>query len=167
MLPGKKFFITIGLLGTIVFVSTTAMQQQQQKEEHKYKNLKVLPKNITEHQMHEVMEEWEHSLGVRCNFCHVRNEESHQMDWASDTKPEKEMAREMYRMTANLNKKHFKAGKDSIGMIMETGVNCNMCHHGQAHPEVKMPERPMRPQGQPGQQPGGGQPQPPAGDKQP
>lgn len=168
MLPGKKFFITIGLLGTVVFISTTAMQQQQQ-EEHKYKNLKVLPKNLTDRQMHGVMEEWGRSLGVRCNFCHAQNEQTHQMDWASDAKPEKSMAREMYRMTASINKKYFKAEKDSLGMIMESGVSCNMCHRGQAHPEAKLAERPMRQPGQPGQQPQGQAPQPqqPAGTKQP
>lgn len=140
MLLGKKFIVTVGLLSAVVFVSTTSMQQGKDADEKKFKNLKVLPKNISEKQLDAVMENWEHSLGVRCSFCHVRNEETKKMDWALDGKPEKEMAREMYRMTANINKKYFKAGKDSTGMIMEMGVNCNMCHQGTAHPEVKAPE---------------------------
>lgn len=152
MLIGRKFAITIGLAASVVFISTTAMRSEKPAEDKKFKNLKVLPKNISEKELDAVMENWEHSLGVRCGFCHVRNEETKKMDWAADTKPEKEMAREMYRMTADINKKYFKAGKDSLGRVMEMGVNCNMCHKGTAHPEVKAPEAPPRgprPQGPP------------------
>ena len=157
MLFGKKALLTSALLGVVVFISTTSMQQTQQAEEHKFQNLKVLPKNISEHQLHEVMDEWNAALGVRCNFCHARNEETKKMDWALDAKPEKNMAREMFKMTANINKKYFKAGKDSLGMVMYTGVNCNTCHKGNAHPEVKAAHTPraegMRPQPQPAQAP--------------
>jgi hypothetical protein len=162
MLPGKKFVTTIGLLAGVIFISTTAMKQERPQEEKKFKNLKVLPKNISEKQLDAVMENWEHSLGVRCSFCHVRNEETKKMDWAADGKPEKDMARSMYKMTAEINKKYFNAGKDSIGMVMEMGVNCNMCHKGTAHPEPKEPEhrRGPRPQGTPpaGTQPNGNTP---------
>jgi len=142
MLLGKKFIVTLGLLSAVILVSTTAMKQGAD-EVKKFKNLKVLPKNISEKQLDAVMDNWKLSLGVQCGFCHSRNEETKKMDFALDGKPEKEMARQMYRMTANINKKYFKAGKDSLGMVMEMGVNCNMCHKGGAHPEVKAPE-PMR-----------------------
>lgn len=162
MFPGKKFVITLSLLSAVVLVSTTSMKQNKAAEE-KFKNLKVLPKNITKKQLDEVMENWELSLGVRCSFCHMRNEETKRMDWALDGKPEKEMARKMYKMTADLNKKYFDAGKDSIGMVMQVGVNCNMCHNGNAHPEPKVPEVKRRPQGQrPQGTPPNGQQQPSA-----
>jgi hypothetical protein len=103
------------------------------------------------------MDEWAHSLGVRCNFCHAPNPETKKMDWASDAKPEKNMARMMYKMESDINKKYFKAGKDSLGMVMKAGVNCYTCHNGKAHPEVTMPPAPPRRQGPP---PGG---MPPAG----
>lgn len=48
----------------------------------------------------------------------------------------------MYKMTADINKKYFKAGKDSLGMVMQMGVNCNTCHKGNAHPEVKAAHTP-------------------------
>lgn len=152
MLLGKTFIVTIGLLAAVVFISTTSMQQVKPAEEKKFKNLKVLPKDISEKQLDAVMENWSRSLGVRCGFCHARNEETKKMDWALDTKPEKQMARDMFRMTADINKKYFNAGKDSTGMIMEMGINCNMCHKGNAHPEVKAPEevrRSPRPQSTP------------------
>jgi hypothetical protein len=167
MLINKKFLATIGLMSAVVFVSTTSMKQSQADDEKKFKNLKVLPKNISDKQLDAVMDNWSHSLGVRCNFCHARNEETKKMDWALDTKPEKEMARQMYRMTSDINKKYFKAGKDSLGMVMQLGVNCNMCHQGKAHPEVKEPENPRR-RG-PGNGPQGQAPQgtPPAGQQPP
>jgi hypothetical protein len=142
----KKLITVTGLLSFVAFIGLTSMQQGQQQQEMKAQNLKVLPKNLTHQQLDHVMDEWAHSLGVRCNFCHVRNEETKKMDWASDAKPEKGMARQMYKMTASINKKYFKAEKDSLGMVTESGVNCNTCHRGTAHPEAKLPEPPPPPQ---------------------
>jgi len=132
MTINKKLLVTIGLLSAVAFM---AMAPAEPKEEG-FKNLKVLPKNITNDQMHAIMEEWEHALGTRCSFCHVRNEETKKMDWANDAKPEKQMARHMFKMTAALNKKYFGAKKDSLGMVIESGINCNTCHRGTSHPEV-------------------------------
>jgi len=151
MLTGRKFVVTLGLMASVVFISATAMRSDKPDEEKKFKNLKVLPKNITDKQLDAVMDEWGAALGVRCNFCHTRNEETKKMDFALDGKPEKDMARQMYRMAADINKKYFKAEKDSIGRVMEMGVNCNTCHKGSAHPEVKAAfvPRARRPQGPP------------------
>lgn len=135
----KKIIATLGLLSVVVFGAFTSMTPPAPKDEG-FTNLKVLPKNISKDKLHDVMEEWAHSLGVHCNFCHVRNEETKKMDWANDTKPEKEMAREMFRMTNKINQKYFKAKKDSLGMMMHTGVNCNTCHRGTEHPEITIPE---------------------------
>src|SRR3982751_6425049 len=131
MLFPKKLIVTTGLLAAVIFVSTTSMKQSPpQPDEKKFVNLKVLPKDISEHDLHEVMDEWGHSLAVRCSFCHVRNEETKKMDWANDAKPEKEMAREMYKMTQAINKKYFHAKKDSSNRIMESSINCYSCHRG-------------------------------------
>ncbi len=147
MLINRKIIIMLGLLSGVTFVSLTSMQQPE--EDKKAVNLKVLPKNLTDKQLDGVMDEWSHSLGVRCGFCHARNEQTQKMDWASDAKPEKNIARQMYTMTAGLNKKYFEAKKDSLGMILEAGVNCYTCHNGQAHPEVKTPPAPPHRQGAP------------------
>ncbi|SDD81563.1 Photosynthetic reaction center cytochrome C subunit [Mucilaginibacter pineti] len=152
MFINKKILVTVGLLSVVVFGAMTSITPKPADEG--FKNLKVLPKNITGDQLHEVMEEWEHSLGVHCNFCHVRDEAAKKMDWASDAKPEKEAARDMFKMMNKINQKYFHAKKDSLGMIMHSGVNCNTCHRGTAHPEVVVPEG-KRPGG-PGQGPGPG-----------
>jgi hypothetical protein len=150
-----KIFSTAGLLlATALFVSMTAMQQPQTQKERKFINLKVLPKHITERELNNVMGQWRRSLGVGCNFCHVRNEATNQMDFASDAKPEKLMARKMFLMAAKINKKYFDAKKDSLGMTMESSVSCNTCHRGMAHPEVALPPAPQRGQGAPQRGPG-------------
>ncbi len=156
MLINKKMLVTLGLMSVVVLGAMTSTTPKPADEG--WKNLKVLPKNITKDQLHEVMEEWEHSLGVHCNFCHVRDEAAKQMDWASDAKPEKEMARDMFKMMDKINDKYFHAKKDSLGMVMKAGVNCNTCHRGVAHPEVTVPAG----RGPGGPPPGGpGMPPPP------
>ena len=148
MTINKKFIATIGLLSAVVFM---AMSPATKPADEPFKNLKVLPKNISKEEMHKTMEEWEHALGARCSFCHVRNEDTKKMDFAADGKPEKEMAREMYKMTQEINKKYFHAQKDSTDRIMESSINCYSCHRGVQHPEVvRASELPRQaPTGQP------------------
>jgi hypothetical protein len=147
-----KIIAAIGLLAGVVLLASMTSIQQQQQEEHKFKNLKVLPKHITERQLDAIMGQWRRSLGVNCNFCH-------EQDKSLDTKPEKLMARKMFLMAAKINSKYFDAKKDSLGMMMESSVSCNTCHRGAAHPEVALPAQAPRGQGtfggQGGQRPGG------------
>lgn len=163
MTINKKLFTIASLLSVVAFM---AMSPAPPPEEHKFENLKVLPKHITGEQLHEVMDGWNVALGVRCNFCHVRNEETKKMEFANDAKPEKNMARHMYKMMNGINKKYFEAKKDSLGMMAQTGINCNTCHRGTSHPEiVKPPKRGPGPG--PGMPPPGGQGAPPAGNPPP
>jgi hypothetical protein len=167
MLVNKKILVTLGLMSVVVIGAMTSMTPKK-ADEPGWKNLKVLPKNITKDQLHDVMEEWEHSLGVHCNFCHVRDEAAKQMDWANDAKPEKKMARDMFKMMNKINEKYFDAKKDSLGLTLKSGVNCYSCHRGTAHPEVTLPAGrgpggppPGAPGVGPGGPPPGGQPGPP------
>ncbi len=130
----KKLLVTLGFTSLIIFSSWASMQAPAPQA---YKNLKVLPKKLTHDQLGKIMDDWAHALGVRCNFCHARGADGRN-DFASDAKPEKLMAREMYEMTAKINKKYFKAEKDSLGMVMASGVACITCHHGVSHPEGGM-----------------------------
>lgn len=159
MTINKKLLAILSLLCVVGFMAMSPPAE----EEHKFTNLKVLPKKITDKQLDAVMDEWAHSLNVRCNFCHVRNNETNKMDFANDAKPEKEMARHMYKMMGDINKKYFGAKKDSLGMVIQTGVNCYTCHRGVAHPEVVNAPAPPRRGGQGGPPPGGQAGPPPAG----
>src|SRR5690348_191634 len=74
-----------------------------------YKNLKVLPKNISHDDLDKVMHGFNDALGVKCNFCHAAQKDNpRKMDFPSDEKSEKNIAREMYKMTGRINKKFFK-----------------------------------------------------------
>ncbi len=72
-----------------------------------FKNLQILPKDISEHDLDSVMHHFSQSLGVKCNFCHVRNEDAKKMDFPSDEKPEKNIARKMMLMAIDINKNYF------------------------------------------------------------
>ncbi|OCX52632.1 hypothetical protein BEL04_14385 [Mucilaginibacter sp. PPCGB 2223] len=167
MLKHKKTLIVTCLSAAIIFVATTAMRApQQQQEEPGFKNLKVLPKNITHDEMEKVMHEWSAALGQRCGFCHARDAQTNKTDFASDAKPEKLMARKMMTMTEKINKKYFKEDKDDKdhGGAMTAAIGCYTCHNGKAHPDATAPARNGNGGRAPGMTPppGGGTP-PPAG----
>jgi hypothetical protein len=103
------------------------------------KNLKVLPKHISHEDLDKVMDSWKTALGVHCNFCHAPSADSssHHLDFASDAKPEKNIARHMYKMTGKINKKYFSFAKDDKGASIAV-ISCVTCHRGSPHPdEVK------------------------------
>lgn len=110
------------------------------RDEPTYKNLKILPKNITKDQMDSVMHHFANSMGKKCNFCHVYNQEEKKMDFASDAKKEKDIARDMWKMMVKLNSKYFDI-KDSKHLDAKLEVTCYTCHHGDEHPESKPPMR--------------------------
>ncbi|HEV2474225.1 MAG TPA: c-type cytochrome [Chthonomonadales bacterium] len=109
-----------------------AQPTRQRGRQEKFRNVKVL-KNLTHDQLIATMRTYSGSLGVRCDFCHVR-------DFASDQKPEKRTARSMILMMNNINA-HQK--------ILDNQATCYMCHHGQPSPETRLPEQPGREPGQP------------------
>lgn len=107
------------------------------KEEHPHKNLKILPKNISHDELDKIMDNFKAALGVKCNFCHAASKDSsNHLDFASDEKPEKNIAREMMRMTNKINKKYFNYNKDDNGEHTPAVV-CATCHRGNPHPELK------------------------------
>lgn len=129
-----------GLFATMVFASLAFT-----KDEPQYKNLKVLPKNITKQQMDSVMHQFTGSLGVKCNYCHQYNADTKKLDFASDANKKKLVARSMMKMTAKINKKYFDvAGRQSLDSKLLVG--CYTCHHGQEEPTVYAPhvEGPMQ-----------------------
>jgi len=109
-------------------------------EDPGYKNLKILPKDIDHEQLHKVMRGFNDALGVKCNFCHAPSKDSTAKwpDFASDDKPEKNIARSMMKMTLKINKKFFNVKSPAIGGQLE--VSCVTCHHGEPHPEAPAPK---------------------------
>lgn len=104
-----------------------------------YKNLKVLPKDITKPQLDSVMKHFTAALGVKCNFCHVRNDdEKKTWNFPSDDNHHKKIAREMLKMTQKINKKYFDVD-DSDEMSTTLTVTCYTCHRGKPEPASELP----------------------------
>jgi hypothetical protein len=130
----RKFSIILLLA---VAISAVAGATISRSADEQYVNLKVLPKNISSHDLQKIMvDDFEDGLGVSCNFCHSADKITGELDFASDAKPEKEIARSMMRMTIGINKKYFKIKHPMIGTDALT-INCNTCHNGVAFPDGK------------------------------
>jgi len=130
----KKLSAAFALIAIIII----GVAATRPPEEPHFKNLKVLPKDISHEDLDKVMDNFKEALGVRCNFCHAPSKDStqHHPDFASDDKPEKNIARHMMKMTAKINKKYFSFNKNEKGEMEQT-VTCITCHRGNPHPENK------------------------------
>jgi hypothetical protein len=136
MLHYRKFAV-VAVLSVLTAIGISAMRPADDKPPKR--NLKVLPKDISNDDLDKTMDAFKAALGVKCSFCHAPNADTsnHHLDFASDAKPEKTIARHMYKMAMRINKKFFPMNKDDKGEIVQT-VTCVTCHHGSPHPgEVK------------------------------
>jgi Photosynthetic reaction centre cytochrome C subunit len=113
----KSLFIIAGCITSIIlFQAFTIM-----REPH-FKNLQILPKDISDHDLDSVMHHFSLSLGVKCNFCHVVDTAARRLDAASDAKPEKNIARKMMLMAIDINKNYFK-GMEQMDMDHDHNMN--------------------------------------------
>jgi hypothetical protein len=79
------------------------------------------------------------SLGVECNYCHVSGdfqERGHTGDRQSDDNPRKLIARDMIRMTKEINKQ-----LTGVGVFPDDSnvVTCWTCHRGNRRPPTAAP----------------------------
>ena len=96
------------------------------------RNLQVLPKDISDAQLDSIMNRFNQSLGVSCNFCHTkRSDYPDSLDYASDKDPMKTTARKMMRMTIEINRKNFRTDKKKRPHELNE-VTCYTCHRGEA-----------------------------------
>jgi len=121
------------------------------------KNLKVLPADTN---IFQTMSGFTQALGVRCEFCHAQNPDTHRNDFASDANPHKDIARAMIRMTQDINEKYLA---QLPNMTDKPTISCGTCHRGQSEPAAFVPApRPGPGPGGPGgpspTTPGGGAP---------
>ena len=137
----KSWLVTLGLAALVA--GSTAFT----RDDPGYKNLKVLPKNITRQQMDSVMHHFSNSLGVKCNFCHMRNDATKTWDFPSDENKHKLAAREMMKMMEKINDKFFDVTGSKKDLNARLMVTCYTCHHGSTDPATRPPahEREERP----------------------
>ncbi|MFN2440136.1 MAG: c-type cytochrome, partial [Chitinophagaceae bacterium] len=125
----KKSFLIILCLTALITFSFSFTDKPP-----RFKNIKVLPKDINKTELDSVMKSFTVALGVKCNFCHVRlDDEQKNWDFPSDANEHKGIAREMIEMTNKINKKYFDV-RDSKSLTADLEVNCFTCHNGKAHP---------------------------------
>ena len=119
------FFI---LLGVLLGIAAT------HKPPGKYKNLKILPQDITERQMDSIMLSYTKALGMGCGFCHTPLKDfPDSLDYATDDNEMKANARRMMTMTIELNKKYFYFDSTRRPEYLNV-VNCQTCHRGEPYP---------------------------------
>lgn len=126
-------------LAALLVIAVMAMASTMTNE-GKYKNLKILPKDITERQMDSIMNAYTTALKVSCDFCHIKAKAplfsiapaSGELDFALDN-PMKEEARKMIRLTMDINTKYFYFDS-SIRPEYLNVVGCNTCHRGNPFP---------------------------------
>jgi tetratricopeptide (TPR) repeat protein len=107
-----------------------------------YKNLQVLPKDISKTEIVRTMRQWATELGVRCHHCHVGPEDLQGMDFATDEKPTKRAAREMIRMVQAINAGPLKALPPRAEPRQTVG--CGNCHRGAPRPPLPLDEELVR-----------------------
>ena len=117
-----------------------------------FKNLQVLPPDISRPQLIATMRVFATGLGVRCNHCHVvtATEPEEQLDFPSDAKEEKRVARVMLQMVMQINDGWMDRVELAEGHDVEASadepfdpaalrVSCWTCHRGHTEPEMPPP----------------------------
>ncbi len=133
------FLSTIGglvmFMGLYAFKSNTATNETYVPQT-RWENLKVLPQNISKDSLDHLMNNYSVSLGVNCTHCHAPSQEDPtKLDFSSDEKIEKEIARVMIKMTNDLNDTIFKPHFPDPKPVQVSVINCVMCHRGTVNPE--------------------------------
>lgn len=134
--------LVFAVFACLLFTPTGKTQTQIETAGQKFKNIKVL-NDMPADQMGKVMNMMSASLGVNCKFCHASNDG----DYEKEGNEHKDTAREMLKMTFELNKNYFNGRPE---------INCNSCHNGKSHPQPSFPlapkpaeERPAQPENKP------------------
>jgi hypothetical protein len=119
---------------SLPYLTPTTGQAPDKPVEQVRKNIQVL-KGLPDSQLFLLMNFVGDSLGVNCDYCHVRGDKNPQTGeytwlWEKDDKPMKVVGREQMRMTLELNRANFKGAPI---------VTCYTCHHGNTRPERMAP----------------------------
>ena len=136
----RPFLILLGF-AFLIFLSLAFTEHKDPG----YKNLQILPKDITEKQMDSVMHHYNEALSVKCNFCHVKKGTSDDLDFPSDDNPHKNKAREMMKLTNKINDDYFDVTGGQRTITTQLMVTCYTCHHGITDPAVRAPKTLQQP----------------------
>src|SRR5262245_56215785 len=130
-LPMRHPRPTLALL--LCFVSLPVSAQDAWHWPEKMTNAQVLPKDFPPEKLSAVMRGFTRTLGVRCPYCHVGQEGKplSTFDFVSDKNPNKDRAREMYRMLGTINASLAKIDPSDP---VRVNMWCHTCHQGRPRP---------------------------------
>jgi hypothetical protein len=132
--------IAVALAVSLSLAACAAMQQQKAQatraDTGEFHNLQVFPQNITHDELIANMRGFSRALGTRCDHCHAANPagSAEAMNFASDAKPEKTVARAMLKMVRSDNSEYLSKVNPHGQM-----VTCNTCHRGHTVPDTTAP----------------------------
>lgn len=128
----NKYSVVLGVIALVVALCSFT-NKNFILDSNKPSNLRILPKNISEEDLKNVMQGFNAALGVKCNHCHAPKDNGEKgLNFASDANPNKSIARDMMKMTKKINSKYFS--KPHEGIIQN--INCNTCHGGSTTPKT-------------------------------
>ena len=123
-------------LAMLLAATPAALPAQGRFPPDSFTNLKVLPKTVSRQELLGTMRGFALGLGVRCTYCHVGREGAplDSVNFASDDKRTKRVARVMLDMVDHINGEH-------LGMVPDRPephvvVRCETCHRGVARPRL-------------------------------
>lgn len=118
--PGKRWKSALASLALpFALVLSFSSAEAQAPGPSMWKDLRVLPKEISKPELKGVMKNMSKALGVDCDFCHK------EPNMEAET-PKKKLARDMMQMTDELNKKYRPSTNGKI--------TCFTCHRGDKRP---------------------------------
>ncbi|MTG96589.1 MULTISPECIES: c-type cytochrome [Myroides] len=124
--------VIVGATILLAFNNKTTITEST-KEQSEWKNLKVLPADISNDSLKGLMKGYNEALGVKCSYCHAQIEGSDKLDFADDSKKEKEFTRHMIVMTRKINAENFNWQNAAEPEKIDV-VSCAMCHRGSPQP---------------------------------
>ena len=144
MYTNKKLLVAAALSCSIIFMQSFVPKARH--DDDKPVNLKILPKDISEEELHKLMRNYSMALGVRCGFCHVSEpvpgRDRPKFDFASDAKPEKNIARNMMLMVQGINENYLSKMKGGDHALEQ--ISCVTCHMGKISPMVSVDSLPRK-----------------------
>ncbi|HKV25042.1 MAG TPA: c-type cytochrome [Candidatus Acidoferrum sp.] len=119
---GLLLSVGLAIVGARAQSSTPQAPAATKLAGDQFKNLQVL-KDVPADQIFPSMQFITASLGVECEYCHVRG--PHGMEFDKDDKKNKQTARKMMKMMFAIDKENFEGHLE---------VTCYSCHRGAADP---------------------------------
>jgi len=139
MKPVSKKGVVIAVVAGILLIAESSARFKKDDNGITRKNLRVIPRTISDEELVSVMREINTALGVKCGYCHQEipgkiTPEGHPAhDFSVDDKLQKRIARKMMLMTKTINNK-----LDDIGDGKFERVSCITCHRGHTQPSFTL-----------------------------